>query len=433
MAIDVTRKYQHFSASNLTSIKQQMLNLANGFNICCFLDNHHYSSPYNNCEALLAIGSIRTFTPPFCGLDNLEAFRQGDWMFGHFNFELFEHPSSTASDGFANFFLFVPQSVIILKKEVLTIGSVGQEPSAVLEQLLAATVAVKQPAAAPINIRSRVPRDEYIQIINTLQQHIRRGDCYEINYCHEYWADKAQIDPVQVYADLTRFSPNPFSAFYRVNDDYLLCASPERYINKKGNTLISQPIKGTWPRHPDPQTDETHQIALSKSQKEQSENVMVVDLVRNDLSKLCTPGTVKVDELFGIYPFPQVYQMISTISGEIAPEVSLTEVLRATFPMGSMTGAPKAKVLQLIRRYEQLPRGIFSGTLGYVTPNNHFDFNVVIRSIMYNSRSQHLSYKVGSGITAYSHPEAEWEECRLKAAAIEAVLHPQGNYGSINL
>ena len=158
---------------------------------------------------------------------------------------------------------------------------------------------------------------------------------------------------------------------------------------------------------------------LFHSDKDRSENVMVVDLVRNDLSKVCEEGTVKVDELYGIYSFPQVHQMISTVSGELKKNISFTEIIKATFPMGSMTGAPKKRVMELIEQYEKTKRGIFSGCLGYISPNGDFDFNVVIRSIMYNASSNYLSFQAGSAITFYSDPEKEWEECLLKAEAIK--------------
>ncbi|MBS1662166.1 MAG: anthranilate synthase component I family protein, partial [Bacteroidetes bacterium] len=231
------------------------------------------------------------------------------------------------------------------------------------------------------------------------------------------------IDPLTTWKALGKASPNPFSAFYRLEESYLLCASPERYLKKTGNTLISQPIKGTSPRsHQSPDADRTLQEQLYNSPKDRSENVMVVDLVRNDLSQVCIPGSVRVAELFGVYPFPQVHQMISTVTGELLPGLHWTDALLHTFPMGSMTGAPKRKVVELISRYERSRRGIFSGAVGYITPGGDFDFNVVIRSLLYNQAAQYLSYQVGSGITFYSEAEAEYEECLVKAAGIRKAL-----------
>jgi para-aminobenzoate synthetase component 1 len=226
-----------------------------------------------------------------------------------------------------------------------------------------------------------------------------------------------------LYQRLSALSPVPFSCFYKLEDKYLLCASPERYVRKQGNTLIAQPIKGTRKRNLlSPSADAQLKADLLSDLKERAENVMIVDLVRNDLSKICTEGSVKVEELFGIYSFPQVHQMISTISGELPATMDFSDVLDASFPMGSMTGAPKKRVMQLINQYEQSKRGIFSGTVGYITPVKNFDFNVVIRSLMYNQTDNYLSYQVGSAITAKSNPEKEYEECLLKANAIRQVL-----------
>ena len=253
--------------------------------------------------------------------------------------------------------------------------------------------------------------------------HILRGDCYEINFCQEFYAEGVSINPVSIYHSLGAASPNPYSAFYKLDDKFLLCASPERYLKKTGSNILSQPIKGTWERSPTNDVeDELNKSRLSTSSKDRSENVMVVDLVRNDLSKVCIEGSVKVDELFGIYKFPQLYQMISTVSGTLNTGIRITDIVKATFPMGSMTGAPKKKVMELIEKYEVTKRGIFSGTVGYISPDKDFDFNVVIRSIMYNASNRYLSFQAGSGITFYSDPETEYDECLLKAMAIKKVL-----------
>jgi para-aminobenzoate synthetase component 1 len=219
-----------------------------------------------------------------------------------------------------------------------------------------------------------------------------------------------------------RLSAAPFSALYKLHDKYLICASPERFLAKRENQLIAQPIKGTAARSADAAEDDRLKTMLQNSAKEQAENVMVVDLMRNDLSKVCDSGSVHVDELFGLYSFPQVYQLISTISGTVKNDLSFLEIIQAMFPMGSMTGAPKQRVLELIEQYEPTARGIFSGSLGYLSPDGDFDLNVVIRSIMYNDTARYLSYQAGSGLTFYSDAETEWEECLLKAAAIKKVL-----------
>lgn len=277
------------------------------------------------------------------------------------------------------------------------------------------------PLALPM--QQRLSREEYIQKVKALQGHILRGDCYEINFCQEFYAEGVEIDPVAVYRKLNGLSPNPFSVLYKLEDKYLICASPERFLYREGRRIVSQPIKGTARRAKgDPVADELLKISLRQDAKEKAENVMVVDLVRNDLSRVCREGSVQVDELFGVYTYPQVHQMISTVSGELEDKRTFSEILAATFPMGSMTGAPKKRVMELIRDFEPGTRGIFSGTVGYINPAGDFDFNVVIRSIMYNASSRYLSYQVGSGITFYCEAEKEWEECLLKAEAIKKVL-----------
>ena len=246
------------------------------------------------------------------------------------------------------------------------------------------------------------------------------GQFFEVQ---EFFARNAVIDPFKVYQSLNKFSPNPFSALYKINDKYCICASPERYLRKSGKRIISQPIKGTAKRNVlNSKMDERNKNILFESDKEKNENVMVVDLVRNDLGKVCKEGTVKVDELFGIYSFPQVHQMISTISGELKDQFNWIDAVEATFPMGSMTGVPKRKVMQLVEQYEKTKRGLFSGAIGYVCPGGSFDFNVVIRSLLYNATEKYLSFQTGSAITFQSNAEAEYEECLLKAAAIKQVL-----------
>jgi para-aminobenzoate synthetase component 1 len=323
-------------------------------------------------------------------------------------------------EGFPPFYFFVPDTVFVLKGETLT--CYAEDPEEKLQQLRASPP-LESGALPAVAFQAAVPREEYLGTIRQLQQHIARGDCYEINYCVPFEGRAEGLDAATVYQRLMQASPNPFSAYYRLDEQYLICASPERYLQRQGGRLLSQPIKGTAPRAAgDALADRQWEEQLKSSAKDRAENVMVVDLVRNDLSRICTEGTVKVDELFGVYAFPQVYQMISTISGELRPGVRFSEILRATFPMGSMTGAPKFRVMELIDQYEKSGRGLFSGSVGYFTPAGDFDFNVVIRSIFYDAASGRICYKAGSGITTYSNPEAEWEECLLKGEAIRRIF-----------
>ena len=415
-----------------------MLSWASQFNICCFLDNHTYQLPAHSLECLLAAGAIRSIRATAGNaFDQLRAFTAGqkDWLFGHFAYGLTKETEgglSSAPDPieFPDLFFFVPEILIELSADSIRIGSCGADHAAILEQIGREVIPRENPGrpgsgkSSPLALLPRFSKDEYLETVRTLQRHILRGDCYEINFCQEFFTRAALIDPLHTWFSLSQASPSPFAAFYKLDNSYLLCASPERYLKRTGDTLLSQPIKGTSPRYAgNPEHDRASRDELYHSSKDRSENVMVVDLVRNDLSKICLPGTVRVEELYGIYSFPQVHQMISSVKGELPSGTHWTEAIRATFPMGSMTGAPKKKVVALIEQYERSPRGIFSGALGYVSPDGNFDFNVVIRSLLYNRKEGYLAYQVGSGITFYSDPLAEYEECLLKAEGVLKALN----------
>ncbi|MCC3158904.1 anthranilate synthase component I family protein [Hymenobacter sp. 15J16-1T3B] len=278
-------------------------------------------------------------------------------------------------------------------------------------------------ALAPVPaLRPRLPRAEYLRAVEAVREDILNGEVYELNLCQEFFAEGAQLDPVDTFLRLLQASPTPFAGFYKWQDRYLLCASPERFLRRDGEQLLSQPIKGTIRRGATAADDEQQRHALLHDEKERAENLMIVDLVRNDLARVSRPGTVRVPELFGLYAFRHVWQMISTVTSQLAPGTTLAEALRATFPMGSMTGAPKIRAMQLIEQYERARRGLYSGSIGYVWPGGDFDFNVVIRSLQYRQDTGYLSFQVGSAITYDSVAEREYEECLLKAKALLEVL-----------
>ncbi len=363
-------------------------------------------------------------------LDELQKFidTHADWCFGHIGYGLkseteFVDNTIPNKTGFPDLFFFIPEVVIRLDDHEIHIGSVDMNHEDIFKEITSFTQDRYVNNVSSVSIIQSMDKQAYIDEIQRIKSHILRGDCYELNYCIEFYAEQADLDPLYLYEQLVNLSPNPFSAYYRMRDLYLACASPERYMSKKADRIFSQPIKGTIRRNrQDPEEDERLKSHLSNSSKERSENVMVVDLVRNDLSRVCVPSSVQVDELFRVHTFPHLHHMISTVSGRLQHDKTFTDVIRATFPMGSMTGAPKKRVLELIEAYEPTARGLFSGTLGYITPEGDFDFNVVIRSIVYNESSKYLSYHVGSGITGYADPEQEYAECLLKAEAIALIL-----------
>lgn len=414
-----------FPIKDFNIIKYKVLNWSKRFDTFCFLDNHHYRIPPHSQECLLAAGVKSSIN--LKGNNTLQqlagytSLNKGKWLFGHINYDLKNEleklkPSHPDHIGFPLVFFFEPEILVRLSEKELIIEA--GDPRGIFEEIKNASESITG-HPAKLGIRNRLTREQYIEVIRKLQEHILRGDCYEINFCQEFYAEDASIDPYLVYRKLSDISPNPFSAFYRVEDKWLLCASPERFLKKDGNKIFAQPIKGTSGRvYNDSVLDEKSKSELYHSAKDRSENVMIVDLMRNDLSKVCEEGSVAVDELYGIYSFPQVHQMISTVSGVLKPLADFAGIIKACFPMGSMTGAPKKRVMELIDQYETTARGIFSGTLGYISPSGNFDFNVIIRSIMYNATGNYLSFLTGSGITYYSDPQKEWEECMLKAEAM---------------
>jgi len=413
-----------------------MLNWSNRFNICCFLDNNGYPSPYNRYEALLAADALESLSLPagtaFSSLQQFHDTRQ-DWLFGHLGYDLNRETAGMAPSahpdgiGFPDLYFFRPRIVMLLQPQAVQIG--GEEFSREQAQeiyeacmQMPERVAHSPAAGSSASPQGRISREDYLTAVKALQDHIHRGDCYEVNFCRENYITDIHVHPLTLFDQLNRLSPAPFAAYYRVNDQYLLCSSPERFLQQQGDTIISQPIKGTTRRLADANADAQARSNLYNSAKERAENVMVVDLVRNDLAHAASSGSVEVQELFGIYSFAQVHHMISTVKAIREPGMPFTAAMRHAFPMGSMTGAPKLRVMQLIEQYEQTRRGLFSGALGYITPEGDFDLNVVIRSILYNASSHYLSFPTGSAITFYSDPVREWEECLLKAEAMMKVI-----------
>lgn len=273
-----------------------------------------------------------------------------------------------------------------------------------------------------IALEPAISREDYIKDVLGLQGHIHRGDIYEVNYCMEFTAHGRITDPSTLFVSLLERSRMPFASFVKYRQKFAFCASPERFITKRGNKLYSMPMKGTAPKGSAQSETEANRRLLQESAKERAENIMIADLVRNDLSVVADKGSVKVEELCGVYTFPSILQSVSTISAQIAEGTHLEEVLRATFPMGSMTGAPKISAMQLISSSERRKRGLFSGSLGYISPDGNFDFNVVIRTLLYDESSELLSYMAGSAITALSDAQQEYEECLLKAELMRNLL-----------
>jgi para-aminobenzoate synthetase component 1 len=378
----------------------------------------------DNFSFLGAFGSIRNFDAGVTenNFEKLKSFLSSEhaYYFGHFSYDLkneIELLSSAHTDGigFSKMHFFIPEIMIKINGGKILVGTPGKKAGA--EKFLSgiSNLSIPPSNSAIKNLHARTSKSEYISNAQQLISHIERGDIYEINYCIEFFAENVSIDPAALFIRLNSISEAPFSCLYKNGDQWLICASPERFLQKKGSRIISQPIKGTRPRGKTPEADEELKKELFLDPKERSENVMIVDLVRNDLSKSAKKGSVKVDELFGIYSFKSVHQMVSTVSAELDEQIHPVDAIRNAFPMGSMTGAPKVSAMKLAEEFENMKRGLYSGAVGYFTPELDFDFNVVIRSIQYHSKTGYLSLMVGSALTANANPEKEYEECLLKA------------------
>ena len=347
------------------------------------------------------------------------------WRMGILPYQLKQHfepklsSEKKAEIPFPEVAFFVPQCLLIGKKGATSPQILGD--TSLWESVLAAEEKPITPTQSSEFV-ANYTEAEYIATIEQLQQHIKEGDTYEINLAQRFLAKSIHFSPANVYHQLRQVSQVPFAAFVKWKELYLLCASPERFLKLQENTLISQPIKGTAPRGKNAQEDMRYKAHLQNSLKEQAENVMIVDLTRNDLYRSSEINSVKVPYLFEIQSFPTVHQLVSTVIGKKREEVSWAETIANTFPPGSMTGAPKVRTAQLIAEYESVERGIYAGSAGYISPENAFDFNVIIRSLVYDASQNLLSYHVGGAITADSVPKEEYAETLLKAEAIRKIL-----------
>ena len=420
--------------ADISHFKNQVLHWSEQFREIVFLDSNSESNnqKYSNYDLVLAVDaftSIKTdYVNSFQELHQYQS-QSKDWLFGYLSYDLknnLEDLNSNNFDGleFPDLFFFQPKKIFLLKGnnlEIQYLRMCDDEIESDLEEIINNEI-VHFESENLIAIQHRISKEKYLSKVTQMLHHIHLGNIYEANFCMEFFAENAQINPLEIYQKLNKISEPPFAVYFKNNSNYVMCASPERYLKKEDLKVISQPIKGTSRRFLYENEDELSKINLQNDQKERSENIMIVDLVRNDLSKTAIKGSVIVEELCQIYSFKQVHQMISTIVSEVENTTSPVAVLQTTFPMGSMTGAPKISAMKIIEDLEETKRGLYSGAIGYFTPQNNFDFNVVIRSILYDSKSKYLSFSVGSAITSEAIPEKEYDECMLKAKALFEVL-----------
>jgi para-aminobenzoate synthetase component 1 len=419
--------------TNVENFKNQLLIWAQQFDDVVWLDSNSYKQNYSNYDAVLAVDAFTSIQTDYHqGFEKLKDYQTNvnDWIFGYLTYDLKNDIEALKSDNFdglefPDLYFFQPKKLFFIKGETLEIqylNYVDDELEKDLKTIRHCEEEGRSNLSNDVKIKLRIHKDEYFEKINNILAHIRRGDIYEANFCQEFYAENTQINPLETYNKLNRISNPPFATFLKYFDKYLLSASPERYLKKDRQRVISQPIKGTAKRSDNLEEDALLTSNLLQDEKERSENIMIVDLVRNDLSKTALKGTVNVEELCKIYTFDQVHQMISTVTSKVDDTTHPVDIIKSTFPMGSMTGAPKISAMKIIEVLEETKRGLYSGAVGYFSPDNNFDFNVVIRSIIYNETKKYVSYSVGSAITAKSDPLKEYEECLVKAKAMRTVL-----------
>lgn len=416
--------------------KENVLQWAQNFDDVVFLesnkDTQAEQEKYAEIEAVLAIGAHQTLS---CEAENafqkLKDFRKRnkDYLFGYFSYDLKNDTEELVSNnpdhlGFPALHFFQPKKVILWKNnrvEFLYLDAYDKEIPNDIEAIKQVNIPSEN-SLTKCDIVSRLSKEGYFEKVSSVLKHIHRGDIYEVNYCQEFYAENCEINTIAVYQKLNQISQAPFASYIKLKDKYLLCASPERFVKKQNNKIIVQPIKGTARRLANKKEDEKLAKSLANDPKERAENIMIVDLIRNDLSKNAKKGSVKVEELCKVYSFKQVHQLISTVVCDVDKDENDVDIIKSLFPMGSMTGAPKISAMEIIEEEEITKRGLYSGAVGYFSPTGNFDFNVVIRSILYNASKKYTSFSVGSAITSLSVIENEYEECLLKAKALKEAL-----------
>lgn len=429
------RVKHEINVTDIHSIKEQLLQWADSFEQVVWLDSNAYPNNDNKYEGVLAVDADRIFqTDSKEGLNELKEYRKSnkDWLFGYLSFDAGRTINSTkennrASDSlqFSKLSFFHPKKVFLLKE-----GSVEIHYSSDIESEIETDwkvireLAVEEiPLVFPdLKINARLSKQEYFDKFQKIQAYIEQGEISEINFCQEFYASATLENPLAVYQHLNEISKPPFAAYLRMNDKYVLCASPERYLSNTNGKLKTQPIKGTAKRKENVEEDELARKALEEDRKEILENTITTEMIVEELQAIAKKGSVQITELCKTYTFKQVHQLISTIVCDLKPELHPVDAISGTYPMGSMTGIPKENSLAIIEELENFNRSLYSGSIGYFTPKDDFDFNVVIRSILYNAKNKYVSFSAGGAITALANPESEYKECLVKVKAMEEVL-----------
>ncbi len=417
----------------LTLNKMHFFLWANHSSTSLILDSNHYPNQSENFDFTVVKGAENTLSLSSHqnAFKHLELFKKqtNDWIFGYFSYDLKNDTEKLTSQNddslqFPELLFFQPKKILFIKGHIVTFSYLPQyahEIESDIKELKQINLGFDL-TTFPISLTHRTSKTNYLENCKQIIKKIHLGALYEMNYCIEFFNKNAVLSPIHLFIKLNENNKAPFATFFKHQNVHVLSNSPERFLKKEGAVLTAQPIKGTRKRGKTKKEDLTLFRSLKNSTKDRAENTMIVDLVRNDLSKIAQRHSVKVVEYCKVYTFETIHQMISTIQCQVREELSPIKIIKANFPMGSMTGAPKVNAMKYIEYFEDHKRGVYSGAIGYIMPNDDFDFNVIIRSLLYNSDTKYLSLSVGGAITALSDPEEEYEECLIKAQSVLALL-----------
>lgn len=421
---------QTLDLTAVKNFKEKLLQWSQRFKEVVFLDGNDISDPYSSFDYALAVEAESLIEwNSSDALRMLSEFRSDkqDWIFGYLSYDATSEKQIAHSDkglGFAKLFFFQPRKLFIVKGRKLQMLYLEHKESELWSDFeeVCGIELVRCRQKPKVQVQERVDKNTYTEDVKTVLKKIGEGVLKEMNYCMEFFAEECILNPLDIYNQLNAISTPPFACFLKNDAQYALGASPERYMKRTGDKIVTQPIKGTAKRHHEEKKDREVINFLKNDPKERQENILTVEEVKKELKEVVIPESLVVEELCGVYSFQQVHQMISTVVGKVREGCNEREIFTHTFPMCSMVGAPKKEALQLIDTLEKSGRGLYSGAIGYFKPNGDFDFNVVIRTILYHAARKQLSFTVGSGITSMSVPENEYQECLLKAKALKEVL-----------
>ena len=424
----MNRKEKVFNVENINDFKDKLLFFSKSKENVILLDSNSKKNDYEFIFSYGKISELKSFDNSLDKLDNYIK-QVDDWIFGFVSYDLKDEIEGFSSKNLKyfdvpNLSFFQPSTIWVFDGvELKALYFDEKELFDVWNEINKIHISCDSIKSNPnVELKGRLSKEEYIKKIKNIKKRIKMGDTYELNFCFDFFNDNTKINPENTFKKLNKLTESPMSVYYKDHHLHVLSSSPERFIKRNKKTIISQPIKGTKKRGKNIDEDVFLINSLKNSIKEKSENHMIVDLVRNDFSRIAKKGSVKVTELSKINTYKNIHQMVSTIEAQIENDMFFSTILKSTFPMGSMTGAPKIKTMKIIDELEETSRGIYSGAIGYIDPNKNFDFNVVIRTIIYDDKLSKISVNVGSGITFKSDPKDEYEECLTKIDALKKSL-----------